>query len=542
MTNKTNVLIVGAGPTGLLMSTLLQRYGINIRIVDKAHKPVTTSNALAMQTRTVELMDDIGLLNQARAQGIEIKHSKVIANGKKIVEIDFSHLPSHFKFILGIAQHHTESILLANLTERNIAVEMQKECTHVEQLDDGVEVELKDQQGNKEKLQCDYLIACDGGKSVVRQSLNIDFAGEELPEHFLMADAHIHADAISAHTLSAFLTPKGAVAIIPYEAKLSRIIVDVSHDELLKNEVNPSIDIIEKITRERLGFPIQFDNVVWTSGFWVHQRLIDNYRHGNIFFAGDAAHIHSPAGGQGMNTGLQDVYNLAWKLALVIQGKVKSQMLDSYNAERRPVAQKVVKGATAMTHMITLQNTWLQKLRNTVIKSLSHIKKFNTKLALTVTELDIHYRDSEICEEKTTSSGLLRAGDRFIDQTYIENNVEQRMYDVIHGKNHVLIIFQQSLEQASFNTNLYKLTEKLSAEYVDLINLVVIMQQQPKEPLAINGKVIVDSINHSLHEFYQVKTPLMLLVRPDKYVGLTADLTHQASLWNYLTRWYVACN
>lgn len=525
MQNPTPVLIVGAGPTGLTTAVELQRYGIPFRIIDKQIKPVKTSNALAVHVRTLELWDDLGILTAALAAGNPLRGMNIYANNKRLAHVDFDILQTSFPFVLGLAQRETEVILMQHLQEKNIPIEMEVDIIDFKEDISGVDVILQHKDGTQENLHADWLIACDGGHSFIREKLQLPFIGKELPQHFVLADMEIHST-LPLHEMNMFASDQGLFMIAQYDKTHARIIADVTHDPELREAKSLTDAQINKLAAERCPIKLELSPAIWTSGFWLHERITPQYRHHRIFFAGDAAHVHSPAGGQGMNTGIQDAYNLAWKLALVIQKKAKTILLDTYQAERYPVGKNVLRETTLLTNVMTVRNRFLRWLRDFVIAFALKQQKIRKKFASTMTLLTIKYNDNLLVQDYLRHQSGPPAGTRMLDVKYDY----QRLFDLVRGTQFVLLLFSGISRE--FNIfQFLQLQSSLKVQYKDLIKCVFInaIGEFPEW----EGATVFDALKQ-VHQSYGVSKPSLYLIRPDKYIGFRGALEHQQELEKYL--------
>jgi len=280
--------------------------------------------------------------------------------------------------------------MIKRLREKNIIVEMEVSVTDIQENDSNVRVILQHKDGRQEELNSEWVIACDGGNSFVREKLGISFTGKELTQHFVLADAEVQSDLIKDEGY-VFISDDGMFLFIRFNEKYSRIIAEVSHDPLLNKAKNLTYEQVKQLAENLCPFPLKISEPVWTSGFWIHENMIANYRHKRIFFAGDAAHLHSPAGGQGMNTGIQDAYNLSWKLAYVLHGKCSEFLLDTYQIERQQVGRNVLRNTTLLTNVMTTHNFIVKHVRDFVISHLGKMNFVQKKIANTFSELATSY-------------------------------------------------------------------------------------------------------------------------------------------------------
>jgi 2-polyprenyl-6-methoxyphenol hydroxylase-like FAD-dependent oxidoreductase len=518
---RIEVLIVGAGPTGLAMAIELHRHDIPFRIIDKQLKPVATSNALAVQTGTLELWDDIGLLPKALALGMPIKALALNSNGKTLGRLNCELLTSTYRFILGLSQHDTETVMLSYLAEHGIKVEMGWELAAlaVEELNN--KVTLRHDNGELQELETGWLLACDGGHSFIRTQLNIPFVGKELKQHFVLADVSLK-QAWQHEQALAFLTPDGPLFILQYKPNQFRIIAEVTNDQELSQAKSLSLIQLNQLLTKRCSFPLVIEELIWTSGFWIHEREIEHYQYKQVFFLGDAAHIHSPAGGQGMNTGIQDANNLAWKLALVINNKAKAQLLASYHQERYPVAKAVLQRTTAMTYMLTLQNWWLQSIRNGFIRYALSKNKMAKNFINTMAQLNINYSLSEWIVDYYPQHKGPKPGSRFID---VEFN-HQRLFDHVRGTQHIMMVFSDKP-----SSSMVEKFKKIAAQYLTVLKIILISRDDFIDNWS--DEVVSDKAS-LIFKHYEIKDDVVYLVRPDKYLCCRARLQEFEKVEAYL--------
>lgn len=531
MKDRQKVLIVGAGPTGLTLAIELAKRNIPFRIIDQTIKPVATSNALAVQIRTLELFEDIGIIDAALAEGTKLKKFNLIDKQGTIAQVELSRIKTKFPFILGLSQQQTETIMLNHLASQGIQVEMSKHLIDIKLNNNQAEVTIVNPDEPIEITTFDWVMACDGGKSIIREKLKIPFLGHDLKEHFVMADALLESR-LSPEEVYAFLSRDGVFAIIHHGHHYARIIADVTHDPKLKESKSPTADDFIELTQKRCPFSIQYKNIIWKTGFWIHRRLIEKYSYHNVFFLGDAAHLHSPIGGQGMNIGIQDAYNLAWKLALVLSGKANPTLLTTYETERRPIAENVLKFTTFFTHFMTIRNPILCRLRNFILRKIATSKKLSTQLINAIAETRLIYDKSLIVEDHI-SGPRPKAGERFIDVNF--NG--QSLFDYVKGIKFTVIIFIPRILTNHEYSQFSKLHLYLN-NFPSLLNTVTIH----RIPLTNNGYSTHNIFDKDsiIHESYGIKNPVFYLVRPDKYIGFRGKASSIKQFINYFDKIYTA--
>jgi len=377
-----DVLIVGAGPTGLSAALTLAHRGIKARIIDKRKEPIATSNALAIQPRTLEIWEEMGLIIDALSEGYPLRGVSLNTSKKLLGKVIFDGLPTRYPFILALPQAKTEKLLAKHLSKLGVNVERGVSLETLSEDEEGVEATC-----NGESRRYSYVIGCDGAKSAVRELAGIPFEGYELTQHFIMADITIDWDRNPSEA-QVFLAKDGPFVFFPFNDQgYGRIVIDVSSDERLKAATRPVFEDFKGLVAKRAEIKAVLHQPTWTSSFWIHCRLAGHYKRGRLFIAGDAAHLHSPFGGQGLNTGFQDAYFLAKRLADVLEGKNALKTLDEYEKVRRPIGKSIVRRAAMATKIVTTQSKIAQFLRNHAIPILLRIAPLRRKILMTLTQL-----------------------------------------------------------------------------------------------------------------------------------------------------------
>ncbi|WP_327141105.1 FAD-dependent monooxygenase [Nocardia sp. NBC_01327] len=378
----TTVAIVGAGPAGLTAGIALADAGIEVVLLDRLAEGANTSRAVVVHARTLEVLADYGIADQLIEHGIQTPNF-VMRDGEHVLaRVSFSKLPTPYPYALMIGQESTEAILLARLEKAGGQVHRPYEVTGLTQDGSGVTLEYTGPEGTG-TLRADYVIGADGMHSKVREAAGIGFTGSTYQESFVLADIHMTwPDPRDEVSLS--LSPEGVtvVAALP-DATDTRYRVVATIAEAPEK---PSLEDVQAILDQRRpDSNVKVHDVLWSSRFRVHHRLADHYRADRIFLAGDAAHVHSPAGGQGMNTGIQDAALLGTLLARTLHGA--PDLLDTYETTRRPVAAGVVKFTDRMTRMATLRPRPARLIRNLLITTATRLPAVRNTLAYQLSEL-----------------------------------------------------------------------------------------------------------------------------------------------------------
>jgi 2-polyprenyl-6-methoxyphenol hydroxylase-like FAD-dependent oxidoreductase len=411
MPNHAQVLVVGAGPVGLTLANELARHGISVRIVDKATQRTDKSKALVLWSRSLELFDDAGYVDQFLPVGFQC-HGAQVSNGNEVMaRVTLDSSDSRFPFALMIPQSETERVLDEQLARRGVPVERSVELTAFADKGSSIEATLKKADGTTETLTADWLVGCDGAHSAVRHGLNFAFEGSTMESDWVLGDGFVPA-LEPKDRMHIFWHRDGILAFFPIIGERWRVIAD-SIDGPGAGHRDPTLDELNRVMAHRGSPKLVMTDPVWLAAFRINERKVKDYRKGRVFLAGDAAHIHSPAGGQGMNTGMQDAFNLAWKLALVVKGNAKAALLDSYSPERTAVGDRVLRNAGRLTEVATLRNPMLQGIRNTVARFATGFPFVQHKMANQLTEMDIGYPESPLTVRDGDAGPGPKAGERW---------------------------------------------------------------------------------------------------------------------------------
>jgi 2-polyprenyl-6-methoxyphenol hydroxylase-like FAD-dependent oxidoreductase len=375
---STDVLIAGAGPVGLTLATVLADAGVDAVVVDQAAEAANTSRAAVVHARTLEVLRELDLADDLIAQGIVASRFTVREHDRVLLTVDFDELPTDFPFALLVPQDVTERLLTARLRKAGGDVHRPYRLTGLDVDAGGVRGTL----AGGETVRARYLVGCDGMHSFVREQTGIEFTGDSYPESFVLADVRLSWSEPNDQ-VALYFSADGVTVVAPLPGGRHRIVATV--DEAPEK---PSLADVQALLDARgpRRQPARVDEVGWSSRFRVHHRLAAHYRSGRLLLAGDAAHVHSPAGGQGMNTGIQDAVALGHKLTAVLQGAAET-VLDEYEAERRPVAEEVVAFTHRMTRVATVGSAPLRGVRNTALRALDWIPAVHRTMAMSLSEL-----------------------------------------------------------------------------------------------------------------------------------------------------------
>ena len=388
----TDVLIVGAGPVGLFLANECARRGFRFRIIEEHSSQSEHSKALAIFPRTLEIFDMAGVVGPFLEVANRVTSVAVMTHERTLARMRFTPEESPYSFVAMVPQDVTERLLLEALRQKGGEVEYETKFVSAEQAKDCVSVTL-DQKGEPARLRASFIVGCDGAHSAVRHQLKLPFEGAEYRDSFMLADIETN-ETFPAGELQLCPSESGPVAIFPMSSTRRRVVATIENGE----GEPPSLDLVRNVLAHRAPSGIEAKRLHWSTYFRIHHRHVARLREGRIFIAGDAAHIHSPFGGQGMNTGLHDVWNLVWKLDLFIHGHGNEQLLDSYSAERLPVIKSVIGTTDFLTKVMGTPNKFAQAFRDTVIPMVSRLAPFQQAFVKRLSELGIAYHGSPIVE------------------------------------------------------------------------------------------------------------------------------------------------
>jgi len=491
METSMSVLVCGAGPTGLVAALELARRGIDVRIVDAEPNPSQLSKAAVLWRRSLEVLHASVPVEQFTTQGRPVYGIQFEADGSVLQEIDFGVDTGRFPHGLLIPQNKTESILNEALESLGIQVERGVAVKDFSSCADHVEVQFSDGVCS----QFAWLVGADGAHSTVRKRLGVKFPGVAIDRRWLLADLEL-AEAGPEDRIRMFLSSAGLLGLFPYGNKVWRVIADAGPIDLESTRIDPTCENMLHVLRSRSGLDWTIKKALWLSEFRINERQVDQYCHGRVILAGDAAHIHSPAGGQGMNTSIQDAVNLSWKLAMVIKRQATSSLLTTYQDERHPVGASVVQGSGRMLRIMMNQNPLIGFFRRWVLPYIIGLPPIRKEAVNRLSEVDVEY-----CGGPLARSGADRwIGRRCPDVSWGDNGLS--IYDLFTGTGCTVV----RLGRGSRPDTLWERVIRAAGP-----DVVTIDAATPDGRIAEEARAFATSL--------AVDEGTLVVVRPDSYLG-----------------------
>ena len=424
---RTDVLVVGAGPTGQTLACSLARAGVSFHLIDKIEKRSPYSRALVVHLRSLEIFNQLGMADELLSYSNNVKGVRAHAGRKLKFEarladlLRFNWAGCRYKGVLVVEQDRTEAVLDKALEQMGSKPLFSHELIDYEEDADGVRARCRDDKGQEYAVECKYIAGCDGAHSVVRHKTRIPFVGDAYEDDFMLADLDVEWDQ-PGEFIQLFIDQKGILVLAPMFKK-TRLIASLGR--YIEDVPDPTLEDFQRLVDRLVPYKAKLSNATWLTRFRLHHRIANRFRQGRSFLAGDAAHIHSPAGGQGMNTGIQDGWNLGWKLAWALRcedAALADELLESYNEERHPVGEALIQTTDRMFKLMTGQ-TWFSGFMRrwvvpTVIPLVTRITPLVRLGIFRITQLGIGYRGQSLCGPDPDSGHFVKGvqpGDRMPD-------------------------------------------------------------------------------------------------------------------------------
>ncbi|HET6663399.1 MAG TPA: FAD-dependent monooxygenase [Acidimicrobiales bacterium] len=525
----TDVLIVGAGPTGLSLAAQLRSFGTAFRVVDRHVDRVHESRALAIQPRTLEVLTGLGVADAMVQRGNPAVRLQVHGRARtsELPLFDIGLDDTAYPFLLFLSQAETEAVLDQHLADNGVNVRWGVELTGLVQDTDEVDCTLRHPDGATEQIEARYVVGCDGAHSSVRHYTGIDFTGGAYPQSFVLADLDV--DGLDPGAAHVYLSDAGLLFFFPLVHpapwRLLGMLPSAADEQSAES---PSLDDLRTLAEPYTAGSLRLRDPVWTTYFRIHHRHATRYRSGRVFLAGDAAHVHSPAGAQGMNTGIQDAWNLGWKLALVARGDAHPALLDTYETERLPVGSSVLRFTDRAFTVATSTNRAVRLARTHLAPRLLRLalgsRRGRTLGFRSISQLAINYRDSPAVEEghPRLRRGP-RAGDRLPDAPVTVNGIPTTLHRALASARYHLLVTEPARGP--------HLAEALSDRHAEVVDMHELSRHR-------DSGSIVDVDGHA-HRRLGLGTvgAAHVLVRPDGHIGYRAAGGDLTGVRTYLDHW-----
>ena len=381
MEERVEVVVVGAGPTGLALGCTLRRAGVDVLVLNAAAEGANTSRAAVLHARTLEVLESLDVTPRLLAEGCVVPVFTVRTGGRVLARVDFAGLPTPYPYTLMLPQSRTEALLAGRLVELGGQVHRRHTVTYVQADACGATVYVTGPTGEFRQVHGSYVVGADGMHSTVRGAAGIGFTGGRYPQSFVLADVGLDWP-LPPDEVQLFLASQGLVVVAPLPGGHHRVVATAN-----TAPENADEPYVQALLNQRGPGRACVREVLWSSQFRVHHRVADTYRAGPLLLAGDAAHVHSPAGGQGMNTGVQDAVDLGATLTQVLRQGAPQTALDGYTGRRRPVAQRIVTLTDRATRAATLTSPTTRAARNTALRLASRLPVIQRRLARQLAEL-----------------------------------------------------------------------------------------------------------------------------------------------------------
>ncbi|MBP3037834.1 FAD-dependent monooxygenase [Arthrobacter sp. zg-ZUI100] len=536
-----DVLIVGAGPTGLALAAQLASFGTSFRIIDRQLQRPAESRALALQPRTLEALRPFGISTELSGAGRPARALQLHLP-EQTIPVDLSDTgieDSEFPHLLFLSQARTEQALVSYLAGRGIRVERGVELQELERLDPedpfaGVEAKVLRMDRGIDRVRARYVVGADGAHSTVRSKAGMDWRGSDYPGSYVLAD--LEADGVEPGVVHSYLNDDGFLLLFPLGSPAAWRMIGMKERG---DQSAVTLESLQGIADRFTGGTVKLHDPQWTSSFKLSHQIAEYFQNGSVFLAGDAAHVHSPVAAQGMNTGIQDALNLGWKLALGARGLASEELVDSYDAERRPVGREVLaftdrlfKLASSHSGLFKLPRT---KLLPALAPKASGSKALRTRLFRAVSQLDIQYRKSGMVATGDSRlpaflSAGPKAGDRLPDAVVREDGREIRLQELLATPGFQILLCGPGWPadtQLQLHNALGRLAPWLSVRRLNVGSRLA--APSTNEIQDVSG-LAFDRLGLS------VRRPELLLVRPDGYIGFRSEGTDLSGALDYLTR------
>jgi 2-polyprenyl-6-methoxyphenol hydroxylase-like FAD-dependent oxidoreductase len=498
-TINTDLIIIGAGPTGLSLACQCIRYGIDFVVVEKNATVTPYSKAIGVQARTLEVYDQIGLADPAIERGTIASRVRLIEGGEVRGEMNLGNFGkdlSEYPYMLMLEQSKNEKLLYEFVLSHGRDVSWNTELENFSQDETGVTAQVKLPSGESQTIRGKFLAGCDGASSPVRHGLGLTFEGSTFERLFYVADARVEWD-LPHDALHVCLAKEVFVAFFPMPGENRYRVVGTFPESKNEEQGEVLYEEIEQEIKHQVKLDLELSDVRWFSLYKVHSRRVNKFSNGRCFLAGDSAHIHSPAGAQGMNTGIQDAYNLAWKIALVVKGIASEELLDTYNEERLANAQRLLESTDRMFEFAAGSNWLMSFIRTTIFPPVAgfvaSLESVSKRMFPLISQIGINYRNAALSDHTDDEPDDVKAGDRL---PYFLVDGES-VFDKLKEPKFHLLLFS--------NSDRGNACEQILGKFGELIDCHVI------------------PITDRVREIFERKDDFCVFLRPDNYIAFISS-------------------
>jgi len=551
-----SVLIVGAGPTGLALALALAAWGVRARVVEAAEAPAVGSRAVGLHARTLEVLDDLGVGAEVIALGRRCFGASFWVGERRLAHVDFDELDSPHPFMVTLAQRELERVMTARLAALGVEVERGLRLVDLVQREgEPVSVVLESAEARVE-VEAEWVVGCDGAGSRVRNALGLAFEGERLTDDVVLLDVDGESG-LPADEMHTLLGEDGFVVVLPMPGDKLRLVVSVAHEDGIGHV--PTFEELGPILARRAPSVVVEGAPSWIARYAVSGRVAERFSVGRVFLAGDAAHVFSPFGSQGLNVGVHDAHNLGWKLGMVVQGHAWRKLLDSYGAERRPIAEAVMEMADRAARVVTLRGAASRAVRDRLGPLLAGLDAVHARVVAGFAGVRLDYAGSPVCGEHRVGvleAKLLRdpsseqpslldwvdfgrgpgAGARVPDGECVAHpsGTAVRLAELVRQARFTLLLFDGSAATAEGYVHLTRLGHAVLRTYGAWVRVVLVVPRDPPpEALVWEGELVLDA-RGDLHRRFGAGSECLYLVRPDGYVGFRAQPADGVALLTWL--------
>ncbi|BAX90499.1 FAD-dependent monooxygenase [Mycobacterium shigaense] len=548
-----DVLVVGAGPVGLTLAAELQRYGATCRIVDRAPQPTDKSKAVIVHARMLEHFDHLELEQTFLARGTMVHSVSFFVQSKRVAQLDFVGTDTRYPFVLCIPQDVTENILGTRLADVGVHVERSVEFLDFDQDDGGVTSRLRHPDGSIEEVRTRYLVGCDGSRSTVRDKAGITFEGLAYEEEWILADVQLETDFFVRDEASLFVELRHFLAVFPLPGDRWRLIAVRKVADPTEAAAPATVEEFETVLLKHTRRAVRVFDPIWITPFRIGHKQADRLRVGRVFIAGDAAHIHSQVGGQGMNTGLQDAINLGWKLALSVRGQAEPRLLDTYEEERLPVIRSVLWGTDLATRAFTLRRKVDQQTLNTLGRFAIGLLPVHDYLTRSISQVGINYRARGYTSPAPADGARQRQwgrrprlvaqpGDHAPRAPHLKllpDSPTIRLYDLLRHNGHTVVFLQGKRQTDLAGDAVVDFARELRDVFGDELHFIGVRLRDTWKASTF-GFPLVHDVAAEMHKAYGATTPTVIVIRPDCYIAFRSAWQDRNTLAPFLSAYLLS--